>query len=203
VTFGGTTVQRHPLPLEWDISRAVRGADAWYVVGRGRTGATVLASLSPSGQVLRQDELLPPPDSSTPNPTIQLVRSPSGALATLAGPPYTTWTVTAGTPPRLLALRIPMLATGSADPNSAPIWVSLPPLPIDSFLVRTFSDLRSDRRLLVLYDASGAIVRETALDAALGLIESQQERHLLVGLRKIPGTELVFYQWRWKTDPSP
>jgi hypothetical protein len=81
--------------------------------------------------------------------------------------------------------------------------VSLPPLPVDSSLVRIFSDLRSDRRVLVLYDRRGAILRETTLDAALGLIESQPERHLLVGVRKITGTELAFYQWRWKTDLTP
>jgi hypothetical protein len=73
-------------------------------------------------------------------------------------------------------------------------------VPVDSFLVRTFSDLRSDRRLLVLYDETGAIIRQTELDAALGLVESQPGHHLLVGLRKLPGTELTFYQWRWETD---
>jgi hypothetical protein len=203
VTFGGTIIQRHTVPLRWDIGRGVRGAEGWYVVGRDSTGATLVAWVSSLGEVLREDELLPPPDSSTPIPTVQLVQSPEGATAALAGPPYTTWTIAPGMRPRLLVLQLPQLDSGAATSNTAPIWVSLPPLQVDSTLIRVFSDLRSDRRVLVLYDPRGAILRETTLDAALGLIASQPERHLLVGVRKITGTELAFYRWRWRTDHTP
>lgn len=200
VTRSGATVQRRAIPIAWEISRAVHSLGVWYIVGQDSTGATVLASLSASGEVLRQDELVPSLDSLTLAPAVLLARSPSGAFATLGRSPYTTWALSADHAPRPVPLHIPHLDPGSASPDSASIWVSLAPVPVDSFLVRTFSDLRSDRRLLVLYDERGAIIRETGLDAALGLIESQPGHQLLVGLRKLPGTELTFYHWRWETD---
>jgi hypothetical protein len=198
LSSSGRLISRRHLRVGFEINRAIPGAGGWYVVGQDSTGATIAAFLSDTGDLLRRDILLP--QSSGPAPTVQLSRLPAGALATLADPPYTTWTLAAGAPPHIYALSLPRLDTDSVAPNRAPLWVSLPALPVDSGFIRTFSDLRSDQRILVLYDRHGSVLRQTRLDAALGLIASQPERHLLIAVRKVSGSELTFYQWRWEVD---
>jgi hypothetical protein len=77
-------------------------------------------------------------------------------------------------------------------------WIGLPPIQLDQGALRTYADLKSDRRILALFDTGGTLVRTTDLNVPLGLIAGSPEFHRLVGAQYTVGTEAVLYDWRWE-----
>jgi hypothetical protein len=76
-------------------------------------------------------------------------------------------------------------------------WVALPALPLDKGLIQTLSDLRSDLRLLVVYDTDGSVLRHRQIDVPLGLVASAPARQELLAVRRVNEVEAVLYRWCW------
>jgi len=79
-------------------------------------------------------------------------------------------------------------------------WVGLATLAIDSGYLRTFADLRSDHRVLVLFDHNRRYVRELRLNAPMAFIGTNETTRTLVATRRLQRFELVLYEWRWRDD---
>lgn len=75
-------------------------------------------------------------------------------------------------------------------------WVALPTLALKSGFLQMLSDIRSDRRLLLLYDSEGRITATRELSLPLGLTASNPAKHLLFGVRTMAGDEFIAYRWR-------
>jgi hypothetical protein len=82
----------------------------------------------------------------------------------------------------------------TVSPQDVPLWASLPVLPAGDVLIQTITDLRSDRRILVLRDASGRIVRQSNLDAPLGFVGSSSALREVYGGRTTSRNELIIYR---------
>lgn len=100
-----------------------------------------------------------------------------------------------------LALPLGSLGSGTVAPDSLRHWRALPAVALDCAVLLTLSDLRSDRRLLLRYDAGGRVVRVTPLEAPLGMVAALGGASLLAA-RRVGELELVWYSWRWVRDPA-
>jgi hypothetical protein len=76
-------------------------------------------------------------------------------------------------------------------------WISLPVLPVEGGFLQEIADGTSDRRLLILYDSAGTVLRSTSLTAPLALVSASGERNVLLGIRRAGPTEVVGYRWSW------
>ena len=74
-------------------------------------------------------------------------------------------------------------------------WVSLPTLPVACGSLQLLADRTSDRRLVVLRDDRGVVVRVTPINAPLGFVQSRPADHLLIAVRTLEGEEVASYRW--------
>lgn len=77
-------------------------------------------------------------------------------------------------------------------------WISLPFLPLDSAYLQTLSDLKSNRRRIVLYNHRGQVVRVRDIELPLGFVHSDVSSSTLLAVRRTDVTEIVEYRWRWR-----
>lgn len=75
--------------------------------------------------------------------------------------------------------------------------ISLPTLIVDGHYLQTLSDLRSDRRTVLLFSAAGAFIRSTHLDVPIGFVAVEPSLNVLVAVRRSDRVEIVKYRWRW------
>ncbi|MDP2858795.1 MAG: hypothetical protein Q8P50_12570 [Bacillota bacterium] len=72
-------------------------------------------------------------------------------------------------------------------------WAALSTIPINDGFMQVISDLTSDLRILVLYDALGRFSRARTLDAPLAFLASDLEEETLIAVRRVNQLELVRY----------
>ncbi len=105
--------------------------------------------------------------------------------------------------------RVDTLAAPAADPavrttlpDTLAGWRALPAVALDCGWLLTLTDLASDHRLLLRYDAAGALARITPLEAPFGLVAGRPAAATLLAARRAGAMELVWYRWRWDRDPN-
>lgn len=76
-------------------------------------------------------------------------------------------------------------------------WIALGVWPLDSGYVRTFSDVRSDVRDLVLYSRAGQFVRQTSVATAFAVVGTVPDAQLLLAAHRVDHAYLVLYHWHW------
>lgn len=74
-------------------------------------------------------------------------------------------------------------------------WVALRPVRVGRKYLRTFADVKSDRRVLAVYDEGGRLLRQRVLEVPLGLIAAVESRHQVLAARNLGSVELVAYEW--------
>ncbi|HEU0016551.1 MAG TPA: hypothetical protein VFQ45_22915 [Longimicrobium sp.] len=198
LTLEGRIVRNTAVAAPFQVDQAQRTADGWALVGTDAEGGMVLAWADAAGSV-GPAVRLPVPDSVP----VDAHFTPRGAtvLVGLAGAPHTVWHAAPGEPVREAGFATPDLAGAVARAAGVePLWVSVGLVPVGEGFLRTFSDLRSDHRLFVLYDADGAILRQTMVDSPVGVIGAVPGQEVLVGVRRVERPELVLYGWRWRTE---
>lgn len=87
--------------------------------------------------------------------------------------------------------------SGPAIQDSIRGWVGLSTVKLDQGFLQTLADPRSDRRVFVLYDNNGHVVRATSVDVAMAAVASEPRARLLLFLRRTDRLELVVYRWHW------
>lgn len=90
-----------------------------------------------------------------------------------------------------------------ADSVEGAKWVPLPMLALGDGYVQVLADVTSDRRVLVLFDAAGRVLRQTRLAVPLAFVTTVPGLHLLVGSRAVGARELIGYRWEWEREGSP
>lgn len=191
---GRTTSTRDLGQLPIALGAAVAVGDAWYVAGRGRIDSTryhVFLASEPSLEVGRPlvvgSRRLPP----------YLTASDKALVLAFTDKPYevVAYDLQTGASREFEHPELP----DSVDGRKA-IWRGLPAIPLDSGVVQTFADLTSNKRILVLYAFNGSVVRVTAINAPLGLVDGDPIQHHLVAARRTDRVELVVYEWAWGRD---
>jgi hypothetical protein len=141
------------------------------------------------------------------NPAIRLSSGSHGGFVSELEAPFRVWRAVpfiAGAELTLLpgSLRVAEVAADRGFPLNR--TVSLPVLELDrGHLLVQLSDLTSDRRLMLVLDDRGQIIRATVLDVAIGFMASSPSRRLLLALRDTGVQELVLYRWRWSGGDYP
>ena len=114
--------------------------------------------------------------------------------------PFTVWVFDDSGRPVQFQLDVPDLPAKHVSERWPfdPLWRSVSIVALDHGFLRTFSDLRSDARMLVLYDGTGKVVRQLPLGVPFGIIESTPGERLLIAARTGERMEVVTYRWRWE-----
>jgi hypothetical protein len=92
---------------------------------------------------------------------------------------------------------------GGAEPALVPAdsllghWRALPAVDLDCGLLVTLTDLTSDHRLMVRYDAGGGVAQVTPVAAPIGLVSRLPGEATLLAARRAGELELVWYDWHW------
>ena len=77
-------------------------------------------------------------------------------------------------------------------------WLGAGVFALDAGFLQVLADLESDRRHLILYDASGARVRRYEMDVAFGILATSPGSRRLLAVRRTDRVELVTYSWTWE-----
>ncbi|MBK8246611.1 MAG: hypothetical protein IPK85_04315 [Gemmatimonadetes bacterium] len=77
-------------------------------------------------------------------------------------------------------------------------WESLRVVAIGDAFLQVLADPTSDQRRILVMDAGGRLVREMSLNVAMGFLDADEGHKLLVALRNVGRTELVYYRWHWR-----
>lgn len=77
-------------------------------------------------------------------------------------------------------------------------WIALHLLRTPTWSLVGLADIASDRRLFVVLDPTGVVVRRTELDIAMGFLAVDGVRQTMVAVRDTGIVELVLYSWSWR-----
>lgn len=88
------------------------------------------------------------------------------------------------------------------DDSPAPLWRAVSIVPLDCGLVLTLSDVRSDSRLLVLYDYGGRVGRVRTLNTPLAFVTSSRSGRSVLAVRRAGALEIVLYDVGWGPKPD-
>jgi hypothetical protein len=64
------------------------------------------------------------------------------------------------------------------------------------------ADPSTDRRTLLILDASGRVIRMKDINVALAFLSIGSREQRLVAIRDVGELEIVLYRWRWRTNPQ-
>jgi hypothetical protein len=196
--LAGRVAAEQPLQLPWRVESAVPLDSVWVLGGRDVAGNYRVVALQPSGARTR---LLTLRARDYPGQRLAMALSEADgrAFATLQNSPFTVFQTLPATSPGLDStsgrFAVPVLPKASG--GEPPLWASLGIHRVDDGYVRTFADLRSDRRLIVTYDATGKLLRETLIRVPLAVLATDVSNRRLLVARRTDRFELVRYKWRW------
>ncbi len=80
-------------------------------------------------------------------------------------------------------------------------WRSLRLVALDGAFLQVLVDPRSDRRRVLLLDGRGRLVRERQMDVAIGFLDAHSPTRILIAVRNVGRSEIVYYRWRWRGTP--
>lgn len=195
LTLAGRVVAERALEFPWRVESAVRSGGGWVMAGRDVAGNYRVTRVSPAG-ARTPLFVLPARDYPSTRLAMRLSGAGDSVLAALVGNPYAVAVV--GGRGRVVSdsvFAVPSLPKpfGRAEP----LWMSMAIHPLDRGFIRTLSDLRSDRRALVTYDAAGRVSRRSLVAVPIAVVATVPERRTLLAARRTDRMELVTYRWRW------
>lgn len=198
LSLTGRLIAEQPLGLPWQVESAVHTASGWSLGGRDVAGNYRVVAFEESGARTRL-LTVPAREHRGTQLSMSLSAAEGGLFATLRSRPHTVTRVTEAT---AAAVRVP--SSGFAAPrlptgegNEAPLWLALEIYPLDKGYIRTFSDLRSDLRVLATYDAEGRFLQRSVIAVPIGILATVPEKRVLLAARRTDRLEVVTYRWRW------
>lgn len=95
-------------------------------------------------------------------------------------------------------------STVATEPADDPSWIGLPLIPaLEGEYLQILSDLRSDRRLLLLRGPDARVLEQSPIELPLGLFSRMPGTDLVLGIRNFGSPELVIYELISGSDRSP
>lgn len=182
-------ISRWILPLKPEVACACQGR--WYIGGRDQNGFFRVYRLLSAERYLLVGSATHAAVAVTP---YFLSCLGSDITVTEVLPPFETRALSPES--ALPAVRPDLDSTGFGTVG-APAWVSSPLFTLRRQFLQVLSELRSDRRLLILYDETGRELRRRALDAPFGILATNDSLQVLLGTRRLKQTEVIIYSWRW------
>ncbi|HEX2091528.1 MAG TPA: hypothetical protein VHG28_03960 [Longimicrobiaceae bacterium] len=193
LSMTGQVLGERSVDLPFSIEHGARANGVWIVVGKDSANIKVM-SIADGGEVKAIDSPSPL-TSAWSRSSAYITGWQAGYSVSLIGSPFDAYAIDSDgsrTPVHFVQPLLPESDTSSYQP----LWISMPIVRLETGFLRTFADLRSDTRILVLYDDHGNISRQTLIRSPLGFVASLPERRLLIAIRKSDQLEVVGYRWR-------
>lgn len=137
--------------------------------------------------------------------SVHLSATGGDVLATEIGLPFRTWRIGAHPQGRPEGIRVELLHEEGLVTEQLTEFgfleeqtVALRAVRSDRGYLLQVSELIGDRRLILLLDEKGALIRSSTIDAALGFMASEPRSRLLLAFRDIGRQDLVLYRWEWR-----
>jgi hypothetical protein len=182
------------------VSTATRFRDSWILGGRDENGRFGISTATPVLRSASAERAVFDPGLGDGLPT-HLSKAEDELLLTSVNRPFAVQRIDS------LGHTLSPLIPAGVDTlrairnlTSRGRWVSLPALRVSDGYMQTLSDLASDHRIVVLYDASGSARRYSVLEIPVGFVASQPRRNLLAGARRGNGLELRVSAWSREGD---
>jgi hypothetical protein len=199
LTVGSRVISEQVVGGPQLLEEGALSASGWFFSGRDHpNGDYVVYHVSAAGSAREVYSI--PARAAEVTGTVEAFLSSSGhnAVVTLITPPFRTVVVTPSgqvvlhLEPPLDETTQPDLALGDTTRR----WVSLRTLPLDAGYIQTLSDIRSDMRIICVFDPSGS-ARCRELQVPIGFVASVPEVGLLIAVRNVGAREIVGYRWHW------
>jgi hypothetical protein len=196
---------RLPLPREdFKIVQSTWVPDGWFVLAEGdpdgsRSQQLWFFPLNPGPDGEPRPPLayrFPPWD----NHSVRLSAAGRHLLVTEIATPFRTWRLTPRSEEILADLvhRDDLVAQQVDALGFSPErMAALPTLRLDCGYLIQLSELSDDRRLIILVDETGRLIRSSTIRVALGFMVSEPDSRLLLAFRDVGMQEFVLYQWSW------
>lgn len=199
-TRDGTLLDRWALHLPFDLTHAARAEGGWYVGGVASEGgkeafAVWWIAADGTASLIYEEQLPAGPFGSRVEQ--HLSTAGSNALVTRVTPQYATLRIdSVGAVLREYSPFSSPELQQLLSQDSTRLWVSLPAVDLGQELLQTIADVRSDRRVLVLFDRSGTVARYSELDVSWGALAARPSDRLLIAARRADRISVVGYSWR-------
>lgn len=201
IALDGTVLdgRRFEVPIELDAG--ARTSDGWILGGLLESGRYALY-LVPHDRARGPKRIRSPGISNWFRAHVGSVGG--SALVTSAAYPFEARIVDAAGGVTALSgtRRVVDSLSAAWDEELEATWLSLPLVDVGEGYLQVLGDAASDRRILLLLDPSGTVLRVRVLDTALGFWTSLVSERLLYGARSLGDFELVVYRWRWSDRPN-
>jgi hypothetical protein len=186
--------RRTPLPMR--VESATVLAHEWCIVGR-RTQATEirLSCFDRSNGEQKFTRTLTVGDTSA---RVRVTSAPGLLVITRANAPFDVWSVPRRGVPIIHFRPSAIMGSPLAGAPSRPRWFAIATIAIDSGFIQTVSDVRSDARVMILYDRHGREIRQTVLGTPMAFIALDVAAHELIAVRQSDVREIVRYAWSWQ-----
>lgn len=196
ISVSGHVLGQRRISAPNSIEVAARSALGWYVGGFDHDSAFRLYLETSQNS---RHVVLPVSDSEVRSASVVLSAYGKSVLVTSLHPPFRTFRISSHAPH--VTTFTPLSALGRVPSDvllPASAWISLPIVPLDKGFIQSLADLRSDRRIFILYDQYGNFVRRSELDVPLAFYCSLPARQLLIAARHSRTMDLVEYRWEWR-----
>jgi hypothetical protein len=196
---GSQVVGQRTIDAPITITDAIHSdSSGWWVAGVDSTGLPRVISLPKIGKSssFRLSRL-----SRDNGQAISLSLTASGRLiVTRLREPYQWIVLTPGKRPTVTQVfdTTKWVANDNTPNFLTPLWVAQELVPVGKFMLYSVADLRSDQRKLLLVAGSGHMIRESSLNAPVGLAGYIPGSPYILALRGVNGQHLVTYRWRWR-----
>ncbi|MBB4634714.1 hypothetical protein [Longimicrobium terrae] len=196
LSWAGKVVAEHALDLPWRVESATRTESGWFLGGRDTAGDFTIVRWSPDGGRISPVSRIHPHGRDRRTAVLLTAAGPD-VTASEIGAPHRGRLISAGQSGPDGDAQFAAPAFPKARGRDGAFWISLPIFSIDSGYVRSFSDLRSDNRLIALYDRRGRLTRVTQVAVPMAVVAANPESRVLLFARRTDRIELVRYTWRW------
>lgn len=197
LSLSGRLLNERQLDLPVIMEEAARSGTGWFIGGWNAPGDLEVFFLDASGKPRRVHRIARE-ESGTGGRTAAHISAVDNDLTiTLLRPPFRVVRVnSSGSVLQIFQPQLPDPIQQEVQPLDR-LWMSLPVVGLRGGYLQTLSHLKSDRRLLIVYGADGAVLRHNAIEIPLGFISGVPNDSLLIASRVMGATEIVAYRWRW------
>jgi hypothetical protein len=198
--LGGTRSQSQIVALPVRVEVAVPFEDDWCFVGwRPNDSRVQLNCIARKGGIIAHVTTLEMRDTTA---RFRMTSGPGVLLICRSNAPFDTWVVQRQSGRLVRHFQPSSMARVStpttSDGRTRPRWFAAATVALDSGYVQTLADARSDDRMLILFDRSGAEIRQTRVSVSMAFVGVDQTRHELLAVRNSGVNELVWYSWAWQ-----
>jgi hypothetical protein len=193
ITLAGRIVSRQTIASPLAIKQARHSPLGWVLLGQLPDSSLAVTRIASNGWMQLYNNA-----SIASLRSVHMLPWKEGVILSATSNQYGAWAFAPPDAAPILTFENISLPDGM-DGSEADqgLWVSLPLVQLDRGFLRTISDLRSDRRLLVLYDHAGRVMRQQVLNVPFGVLAAAPDSQVLVAARRGQTLEVVRYRWRW------